>query len=110
MTDVRTVLLTAPDADSATRIVTALVEERLAACGNIVPGVTSIYRWQGAVEHAAEVLVMMKTTTARVDQLIERVSALHPYDVPEVLVLPVLAGHQLYLEWVASSTFREVGE
>ncbi len=102
-TDVRVALVTAPDAGAAEALVQALVEEGVAACGNIVPGVVSIYRWQGQVERAAEVLVVLKTTAAAVPRLLERVPALHPYEVPEVLVLPVAAGHQPYLAWVAGS-------
>jgi len=99
-TDVRTVLLTAPDADVAERLGRALVEERLAACANIVPGVVSVFRWDGRVQREAEVLVIVKTTDQRVEDLRARVVELHPYQVPEVLVLPVLAGHAPYLEWV----------
>jgi periplasmic divalent cation tolerance protein len=99
-TDVRTVLLTAPDADVAERVGRALVEERLAACANIVPGVVSVFRWDGRVQREAEVLVIVKTTDERVEDLRARVVELHPYQVPEILVLPVLAGHAPYLEWV----------
>ncbi len=102
-TDVRVALVTLPDASTAETLVRALVEEGVAACGNIVPGVVSIYRWQGAVERAAEVLVVLKTTVTAVPVLLERVPALHPYEVPEVLVLPVAAGHEPYLRWVAAS-------
>jgi len=99
-TDVRTVLLTAPDADVAERLGRALVEERLAACANIVPGVVSVFRWDGRVQREAEVLVIVKTTDERVEDLRARVVELHPYEVPEILVLPVLAGHAPYLQWV----------
>jgi periplasmic divalent cation tolerance protein len=96
-------LVTAPSRDVAERIVTAAVEERLAACGNIVPGITSIYRWEGAVERADEVLIVFKTVRASVPKLMVRVQELHPYEVPEVLVLPVAAGLTSYLEWVAAN-------
>jgi periplasmic divalent cation tolerance protein len=98
--DVRTILLTAPDVDTAERLGRALVEERLAACANVVPGVVSIFRWRGEVQREAEALVIVKTTAARVEAVRARVVALHPYDVPEVLVLPVLGGHEPYLQWV----------
>jgi periplasmic divalent cation tolerance protein len=99
-TDVRTILLTAPDADVAERVGRALVAERLAACANIVPGVVSLFRWEGRIQREAEVLVIVKTTDDRVEDLCARVVELHPYQVPEVLVLPVLAGHPPYLDWV----------
>ncbi len=101
--DVRVALVTAPDAATAESLVHSLVEERIVACGNIVPGVVSIYRWQGAIERAGEVLVVLKTTAAAVPRLLARVPALHPYEVPEVLVLPVLAAHGAYRAWVAES-------
>ena len=102
--DVCVILVTAPDEAVAERITRTLVEERLAACGNIVPRIRSIYRWDDAVQQDDEVLVILKTERARVELLRERVVALHPYDVPEVLVLPILGGHAPYLEWVARST------
>ena len=108
--DVRVALVTAPDAGTAETLVHTLVEEGVVACGNIVPGVVSIYRWQGQVERAGEVLVVLKTTAAAVPRLLEQVPALHPYEVPEVLVLPVAAGHEPYLAWVAASvaTMRDM--
>lgn len=99
-TDVRTILLTAPDADTAERLGRTLVEERLAACANVVPGLISVFRWEGEVQREAEVLVIVKTVDARVEEVRARVVDLHPYDVPEVLVLPVLDGHEPYLAWV----------
>lgn len=96
-------LVTAPDPATAESLVRRLVEEEVVACGNIVPGVTSIYRWEGRVEQEQEVLVVFKTTVAGADHLVRRVPELHPYDVPEVLVLPVEAGHRPYLEWVAEN-------
>jgi periplasmic divalent cation tolerance protein len=105
-TDACVVLVTAPDMAVAARITRALVEERLAACGNIVPRIVSIYQWDDDVRQDDEVLVVLKTERERVEALRERVVALHPYDVPEVLVLPILGGHAPYLEWVARSTKR----
>ncbi len=105
--DVRVLLMTAPDAATAERVVGALVEERLAACGNIVPNITSIYRWEGAVQREAEVLVVLKTMASHVDALIERARALHPYDVPELLSLRLDNGYEPYIAWVAESTGRE---
>jgi periplasmic divalent cation tolerance protein len=98
--DGRVALMTAPDPETAARIVRALVDERLVACGNIVSGLTSIYRWEGEIQVETEVLMVLKTTAAAVPGLLERAPALHPYDVPEVLVLPVEAGHTPYLAWI----------
>lgn len=82
----------------------ALVGERLAACVNVVDGVTSIYRWQDAVQVDRERQLIIKTSADRVDALRERVLALHPYDVPEFLVLPVIGGGEAYMTWVEGST------
>ncbi len=104
MTDAIVVLVTAPGPDEAARIARAVVEERLAACGNVVPGVRSIYRWQGKIADDSEALLLLKTTRARLEALRARVLALHPYDVPEVLALPVEAGSAAYLAWIAAET------
>lgn len=98
----RVVLVTTPDDDVARRIARAVVEERLAACGNIVPALISIFRWQGAVQEEREALLVLKTTIDRFDALRERVIELHPYDVPEVLALGVEQGHAQYLDWLAA--------
>jgi periplasmic divalent cation tolerance protein len=97
---VLTVLSTAPDAEVAERIGATLVEERLAACANVLEGVTSIFRWKGEVEREQEVLIILKTTVGGVGRLTERLVALHPYEVPEVLAIPVRTGHGPYLDWV----------
>jgi periplasmic divalent cation tolerance protein len=99
----RVVLMTAPSHEVAEGIVTTLVQEGVVACGNILPGVTSIYRWQGALQNDQEVLVVLKTTERRVAELLTRAPALHPYDVPELLVLDVTAGHGPYMDWLAGS-------
>ncbi len=104
MTDAIVVLVTAPNPDKAAEIARALVAERLAACGNVVPGLRSIYRWEGKIEDEGEALLVLKTTRARFDALRDRVLALHPYEVPEVIALPVEAGHERYLAWVAGET------
>lgn len=96
-------LLSFPDVETAARIGRALVEEGLAACVNLLGGARSIYRWQGALCDEAEVLAIAKTTAERVSQLTARVVALHPYQVPEVLALPVLDGHAPYLDWVRAA-------
>ncbi len=100
MTDVILVLVTAPSTDKAAELARTLVEEQLAACGNIVPGVRSIFRWDGAVQREAEVLIVLKTVAARIPAVLDRVPELHPYAVPEVLVVPIEAGHGAYLDWV----------
>lgn len=97
------VLVTAPSAAVAERLVRALVDERLAACGNMVPGVTSIYRWEDAVERADEVLIVLKTVQSAVGRLTARVQDLHPYDVPEVLALPVATGLDAYVKWLTAN-------
>ena len=107
MDDFVVVLVTAPTADEAARIGRALVEERLAACANVVGPIRSIYRWQGAIEDAAEHLVLLKARAADVDALATRVRALHSYDVPEVIALPIRGGSGAYLAWLAESTGRE---
>lgn len=106
MTSARVVLVTAPDMDTAERLAARLVEERLAACANIVPGIVSIYRWDEQVQRDDEVLIVLKTEQGRVEEVRERVVTLHPYDVPEVVVLPVSEGHAPYLEWLTRSTTR----
>ena len=95
---------TAPDAAVAARIARALVDERLAACANLVPGVRSIYRFRGAVEDEQEVLLVIKTRADRIDALAERLRALHPYEVPELLVLPTAGGLAPYLDWVRAES------
>ena len=102
--EVRVVLVTAPDAEVGERLARALVEERLAACVNLVPGVQSIYRWEGSVRSDSEVLLVVKTTADRTAALAARVEALHPYDVPEVLELPIAGGSPAYLDWVRTES------
>ncbi len=106
MTDVRVVYVTAPDAEVAARLGRAVVEAGLAACVNLVPGLRSIYWWEGKVHDDAEVLLIVKTTAAQLDALRDHLVALHPYTVPEVIALPVVAGHEPYLEWVRASARR----
>ncbi len=100
MTELRLVLVTVSDRAEAERIARALVDERLAACVNLVPGLRSIYRWQDAIEESDEVLLLIKTRQQAVDALRERVHALHSYEVPEFLVLTVETGSEAYLAWV----------
>jgi periplasmic divalent cation tolerance protein len=104
MTEGCVVLVTLPDEEVATRICRTLVEERLVACGNIIPGVRSIYRWEDEIREESEWLVMLKTSANVLSKLMRRVADLHPYEVPEILALPVASGHTKYLEWVMRST------
>jgi periplasmic divalent cation tolerance protein len=96
--------VTAGSRDEAERIGRALVEERLAACVNILPGMTSIYRWHGAVERAEEVVLVAKTNRGRLEELTQRVCALHSYELPCVVALPVAGGHPPYLAWIATES------
>jgi periplasmic divalent cation tolerance protein len=102
--DIFVLLSTCPDAATAESIARELVGASLVACVNIVPGLRSIYRWNGAVQVDEEVLMILKTGAERVSEACERLVALHPYDVPEVIALPVVDGHHPYLQWVADST------
>ena len=97
-------LTTAPSVEAATRLVRQLVEQRLVACGTVIPGALSSYWWQGAVVDEQEVVVILKTTAARWRGLVGALPALHPYEVPELIALPVVAGHAPYLEWVRRET------
>jgi periplasmic divalent cation tolerance protein len=105
MSECIVVLVTAPDADTAARIARTLVEEKLAACGNVVPQVRSIYRWEGKVEDASEALLVLKTARARFKEIVDRVRAIHPYEVPEIVALPIAAGYDAYLDWVVGSLY-----
>jgi periplasmic divalent cation tolerance protein len=101
------VLTTFPADGDVVAFARTLVDERLAACVNVLPAMDSIYRWQGAVEQASERQVIMKTTTARSADLKTRIAALHPYDVPEILVLPIGDGGRGYLNWIADSVAEQ---
>ena len=98
------VFCSCPDADTAQRLATALVEARLAACVSVLPPMRSVYRWQGAVELAEEVLLLAKTAADRVPALTERLRALHPYELPEIVAVETAAGLPAYLDWVAEAT------
>ena len=100
MTEAIVVWVTAPSADKAAELARTLVEEGLAACGNVVPGLRSIYRWEGRVHDEPEALLILKSSAARFEALRERVVALHPYACPEVLRLDVAGGHAPYLQWL----------
>ena len=101
--DVRFVYMTMSGPEEARSIGRTLVEERLAACVNILPGMQSIYRWEGKVEDATEVVTIAKTTAAMVPALIDRVKALHSYECPCVVSLRVEGGYPPYLDWIAAN-------
>lgn len=97
---VRVVFVTVPDREQGVALARRVVEEGLAACGTVLGGGVSVYRWKGSVQEDPEALVVFKTAAARVGELMRRVVEWHPYEVPEVLALPVEAGHPPYLAWV----------
>lgn len=98
------VLTTLGSFDAARDLVRRLVEDRVVACGTVIPGGTSIYRWQGAVTTDAETLVVLKTVRGRWEGLVAAVNRHHPYDVPELLAFPAEAGLPRYVEWLAAQT------
>lgn len=98
------VLSSCPDSHSADALATALVKEKLAACVNQLPGVQSIYEWQGQLQRDCEVLLLIKTTAQIWPTLRDRIQAIHPYDVPELIALPIEAGSQPYLQWLRENS------
>lgn len=99
-------LCTCPDTATAESLGETLVGDGLAACVNIVPGLVSVYRWQGKIEKDSEALLLIKTTEERMPELIARIRQQHPYDEPEVIAHPIVAGSDSYLEWVRTCTAR----
>ena len=104
MTEGIVVLVTAGTRDEAERLAQALVGERLAACVNVIPGLTSIYRWEGKICQDQESLLLVKTRRARLRALTRRVQGLHPYTLPEIITLSLSGGSASYLSWVEQST------
>lgn len=104
MSDTLIVLTNMPDQASAQALAATLVERRLAACVNILAPCRSVYRWQDSVEDAEEVPLLIKTTRAREAALQAAILATHPYELPEIIAVPVVAGLSAYLDWVASET------
>jgi len=103
MTGAVVVLSAVASAEDAERIAEALVERRLAACVNVLPAVRSFYRWKGVLQRDEERLLVIKTRAERFEALREALVALHPYELPEVVALPIVAGHAPYLEWIGAS-------
>jgi periplasmic divalent cation tolerance protein len=99
-----TAFITAPSTDAARELAVGILQARLAACANVLPGVHSLFWWKGEIEHADETLIICKTRTALAKQLTEFVKHNHEYDVPEVVVLPIIDGNPDYLEWLKKST------
>jgi periplasmic divalent cation tolerance protein len=102
--DALVVLCTCPDEATARKIATALLAAELAACVNCVAGIRSMYRWEGQIRDDAEVLLVIKTRTARYGALETLVRASHPYELPEIIALPVVAGARDYLDWIGQAT------
>ncbi len=100
MTDARVVYVTVPDEGVGVSLVTALLEQKLVACGNLVAGVRSIYRWEGEICDDAEHLLILKTTSSALSALKARVLELHPYECPEIIAIPVTDGHSAYIDWI----------
>jgi periplasmic divalent cation tolerance protein len=98
------VLCTVPSEDVGVKIAQALLGEQLVACVNILPGLRSLYRYKGKLEDDRELLLVIKTTDDRLDQVVRRVPELHPYEVCEVIALEVAAGSQPYLDWIVGET------
>lgn len=107
-TDFIVVLITVPSSEVGERIAAALLEKKLAACVNILPRVTSIYTWKGAVQKDQELMLVVKTRLELFhDRLVPAVKAIHPYDVPEIIALPLVLGSPDYLDWIAAETQPE---
>lgn len=102
--ELRWCYVTCASVEEALRIGRAAVEERLAACANVLPGLASIYRWQGRIESGQEAALILKTRAELVDPLTARVRALHSYSVPCVVALPIVAGNPTYLAWLVAET------
>lgn len=102
------VLTNLPNAAAAKAIARQLVEMRLAACVNMLPQVQSIYQWNGAVEEANEITLLIKTTQGRYADLEASIKAAHPYDVPEIIAMPIVQGLPQYLDWIANETKKDV--
>ncbi len=109
-TETRIILSTVDNQTKAEEIATSLVSERLASCVNILPQILSIYRWKGQIEKEPETLLIIKTRGDRVDEVISRVAEIHPYEVPEVISLPIEKGHQPYLDWILAEASAQGGD
>jgi periplasmic divalent cation tolerance protein len=97
------VLCTVPDTGTAKTIANALVTEQLAACVNIIPGITSVYRWKESIENDAELLLIIKTAASAWPRLEQRILTLHPYELPEIIAVPIQTGQTDYIQWITDS-------
>jgi periplasmic divalent cation tolerance protein len=109
MDDAVIVLTNLPDRAIAIRLANALVEQKLAACVNVLAECASVYRWKGAVENAVEVPVLIKTRAGRYAEVEAMIRSLHPYELPEIIAVPVVRGCEEYLQWVAGETTISIG-
>ncbi|MFD2112238.1 divalent-cation tolerance protein CutA [Thiorhodococcus fuscus] len=100
----RLMLCTCPDPETARTLAERLVEERLAACVSLLPGATSVYRWEDAIQQDTETQMLIKTSCGRIEELTARLRELHPYEVPEIIAVPITEGLSDYLSWVDSCT------
>ncbi len=98
------VLSTVPSVEIGRKIARDIVESRLAACVNLVPNLTSVYEWEDKLQEEPEVLLIIKTTSDLVERLRARIAEIHPYAVPEIIAIPIMSGHEKYLEWIQSVT------
>ena len=103
-TDARVVLCTVPAGEIAISIARQLIQRRLAACVNVIPGITSIYRWKGSVETETEQLLVIKTRESLLDSLQQTLQDLHPYELPEIIAVPIVCGLPAYLAWIDENT------
>ena len=101
------VLTNVPDVECAQWVARTLIEARLAACVNLLPAVQSMYRWQGKIEEATEITLLIKTTSQHYDNLQQVIVKLHPYDVPEIIATPIVTGYAPYLQWIATETAKD---
>jgi periplasmic divalent cation tolerance protein len=107
--DALLVISNLPNRDTAMKLARRLVEERLAACVNLLPGCTSVYRWDGALEEAQEIPVLIKTRAARYAEVEALIRSEHPYELPEIIAVPVVRGLPEYLDWVGEETAIPIG-
>ena len=101
------VLTNVPDLECAQLVARTLVELRLAACVNLLPAVQSVYRWQEQIEEATEITLLIKTTSQNYESLQQAIVKLHPYNVPEIIAMPIVAGYAPYLQWIATETAKD---
>ncbi len=105
MTETVVVFVTAPSGEKAAEIARVVVQEKLAACGNVLPGIRSIYAWEGEMHDEAEALLVLKAPRRRFSELCDRVVALHPYEVPEVIGIAIEGGNERYIDWIIQSMY-----